>query len=169
MKKLGSLFSLIAILSLAQAAQAQQTFKAQAPKREGEVTLIFRVYDQAVGGNKLSEEVQTVQVKNGMVEATITAPVTNEAKAILWVEMSNVSSPDVVIGNRGILPPNQASVSGIGLQPAAICYTCGGAWPSYQGTVPTASAATEYGPGCGGGLTTAYSDTFPYLCTKTDF
>ena len=49
---------------------------------------------------------------------------------------------------------------------SAICYTCGSDWPVYAGTIPTASAAYEYGPSCGGSLSTAYNDHIPYLCAR---
>jgi len=168
MKKLSGLFVLAAVLSLSQAALAQN-FKARVPNQKGEVQMLFRIYDQAQGGAVLSEETHTVQVVNGIFETTLAAPASNNANSVLWVEMSNVASPDIVIGQRAILPPNSASPNGIFLQPAAICYTCGGQWPAHQGTLPTASAALEYGSGCGGDLTYDYSDSFPYLCTKTDF
>jgi hypothetical protein len=168
MKKLSGLFVFAAVLSLSQAAQAQN-FKARLPNQKGEVQMLFRIYDQAQGGAVLSEETHTVQVVNGFMEATLAAPASNNANGILWVEMSDVASPDVVIGQRAILPPNSPSVNGIFLQPAAICYTCGGQWPMHQGTLPTPYAAYEYGPGCGGQLSSDWSDTTPYLCTKTDF
>jgi hypothetical protein len=49
---------------------------------------------------------------------------------------------------------------------SAICYTCGNDWPVYEGTIPTAAAANEFGPGCSGGLSTAYNDHVPYLCSR---
>jgi|GEM_PF-5184175 len=55
--------------------------------------------------------------------------------------------------------------------PASICYTCGGYWPNYGGTIPTQSAATERNAQCGtfnSGAEFAVdrNDTVPFLCTK---
>jgi hypothetical protein len=48
----------------------------------------------------------------------------------------------------------------------SICYTCGGDWPIYAGTLPTARAATERDSSCSGGLTTNRNDTIPFLCCR---
>lgn len=45
----------------------------------------------------------------------------------------------------------------------SLCLTCGGAWPVYADTIPTASGATERGASCNGNLGSS-SDTIPYLC-----
>ncbi len=49
---------------------------------------------------------------------------------------------------------------------ANICFTCGGDWPIYAGTIPTASAANERGAGCAGSFSTTLNDHFPFLCTR---
>ncbi len=50
--------------------------------------------------------------------------------------------------------------------PANICYTCGGDWPIYAGTIPTSAAATERGAGCSGAFGTSMNDRIPFLCTR---
>lgn len=52
----------------------------------------------------------------------------------------------------------------------SICFTCGGSWPIYSGTIgllePAASyAPTERGEACSGSLSYA-DDTHPYLCCR---
>ena len=52
----------------------------------------------------------------------------------------------------------------------SICYTCGGSWPIYSGTIgnlePVASSApTERGEACSGSLSYV-DDTHPYLCCR---
>ena len=52
----------------------------------------------------------------------------------------------------------------------SICFTCGGSWPIYSGTIgllePAASyAPTERGSGCSGSLSYE-EDTHPYLCCR---
>ena len=54
---------------------------------------------------------------------------------------------------------------------SSLCYTCGGKWPKFGGSIPSASAATERNKGCGtfsSGVefSTQLNDTTPYLCTK---
>jgi hypothetical protein len=46
----------------------------------------------------------------------------------------------------------------------SLCFTCGGDWPVYAGTVPTPSAASERLGGCSGGFTTIAH--IPYLCAR---
>jgi len=48
----------------------------------------------------------------------------------------------------------------------SICYTCGGDWPVYSGTLPTASAAAERGGACGGSFGYSMNDHSPYLCSR---
>ena len=48
----------------------------------------------------------------------------------------------------------------------SLCYTCGGAWPTYSGTIPTASAAVERDSSCLGGFSTNRNDTIPFLCCR---
>lgn len=48
---------------------------------------------------------------------------------------------------------------------SSICFTCGGDWPVYAGTLPTASGAGERGAGCAGSIASS-TDTFPYLCSR---
>jgi hypothetical protein len=50
--------------------------------------------------------------------------------------------------------------------PAQVCYTCGGDWPIYAGTLPTSAAATERGSACSGALATTLNDRSPFLCTR---
>ena len=49
---------------------------------------------------------------------------------------------------------------------ANLCFTCGGDWPVFAGTIPTPSAANERGSGCFGGFSTAANDHFPFLCSR---
>jgi hypothetical protein len=48
----------------------------------------------------------------------------------------------------------------------SLCFTCGGDWPVYAGTIPTPSAANERTGGCFGGFTTGLNDHFPFLCAR---
>lgn len=48
----------------------------------------------------------------------------------------------------------------------SICYTCGGDWPIYAGTLPTTRAANERDSSCSGGFTTTRNDLIPYLCCR---
>jgi hypothetical protein len=48
----------------------------------------------------------------------------------------------------------------------SICYTCGGDWPVYSGTLPTASAAVERDASCSGDFSTNRNDTIPFLCCR---
>lgn len=60
-------------------------------------------------------------------------------------------------------PPNAGACS--------FCFTCGGIWPMYSGSLSTTSAAVERGRYCDSaygtdGFTTSFNDTHPYLCCK---
>jgi thermitase len=47
----------------------------------------------------------------------------------------------------------------------SLCWTCGGTWPYYGGTIPTRVGATERGASCAGNPVSS-SDTIPYLCCR---
>ena len=51
---------------------------------------------------------------------------------------------------------------------AQMCFTCGGDWPIFAGTVhavTTGNLSYERGSGCSGALTSS-TDRFPFLCSK---
>jgi hypothetical protein len=71
--------------------------------------------------------------------------------------------------------PAPAAVPAVGLPncincqaPVAtsLCFTCGGDWPVFAGTIPTPSAANERGSGCLGGFSRVRNDHAPFLCSR---
>jgi hypothetical protein len=76
--------------------------------------------------------------------------------------------PSPVLPNKQSTPvPHIGTGTGtVTLNSAALCYTCGGNFPIYAGTLPTSSYASEYGSSCGGSIGTTNLDTTPFLCTK---
>ena len=96
-----------------------------------------------------------------------TVAVTAQTKYPPHQQLQN-DPPSPVLPNKQSTPVPQIG-TGTGtiiLNAAALCYTCGGNFPIWAGTLPTSSAATEYGSSCGGNLSTANNDMHPYLCTK---
>lgn len=66
----------------------------------------------------------------------------------------------------GSVPSIGTGTGTVILNSAALCFTCGGNFPIYAGTIPTPTAASEYGSGCSGTIGTTLNDRSPYLCTK---
>jgi hypothetical protein len=96
-----------------------------------------------------------------------TVAVTAQTKYTPNQQLQN-DPPLPVLPNKQSTPvPHIGTGTGtVVLNSAALCYTCGGNFPIYAGTIPTSSAASEYGSSCGGSISTANNDTSPYLCTK---
>jgi hypothetical protein len=141
--------------------------------KDGEVELVLRLYDQAKGGTKLFEEPTLVDVSQGMY--VVFAEVPSEVivrHATVWMEVAKEAAPDLPLGDRqpfAMKPAGnspQAVVCPAG-GCATFCFTCGGAYPFFNGGFPLAagSAPIERGWSCAGGLT-SQADTFPYLCTQ---
>jgi hypothetical protein len=63
-------------------------------------------------------------------------------------------------------PALEATINFQAPSSASICYTCGGDWPIYSGTIPTPSDASERGSGCANPISTSLHDRTPYLCTR---
>ncbi len=66
----------------------------------------------------------------------------------------------------GVAPSIGVGTGEVKLNAAALCFTCGGNWPIFAGVIPTPSAASEYGSGCSGSISTSANDRTPFLCTK---
>lgn len=116
----------------------------------GDVALIFRVYNQDTG-MKLLEESQTVEVSDGRFTAFLGSKTPGGAKDLLasktalWVEFAKVTAPDQVLG-KGNIPTEPIT----GFPGACVlCYTCGGSWPYYGGSL-TQGNYRELGADCAG-------------------
>jgi hypothetical protein len=63
-------------------------------------------------------------------------------------------------------PQQEISPQALILDACTICFTCGGEWPRFQGSIRSVGDfPTERGGGCGGGLI-GRNDTSPFLCCK---
>jgi hypothetical protein len=158
------------------AAQQNQTivvpFKGQI--RDGNDRLILRIYDQAVGGAVLFEVTRKVDVSNGVYVALVDVPSEIlSAKTNVWLEGSKETEPFTPIGERtqfairrlggGITQAIVCPAGGC----ASLCFTCGGAYPFFNGAIPLAAGSmpTERGGACAAPLQ-ARADTIPFLCTQ---
>jgi hypothetical protein len=71
-----------------------------------------------------------------------------------------------VMQQPGIVPGMAVDQPGVMASGAcSLCWTCGGTWPYYGGTIPTRVGATERGASCAGNPVSS-SDTIPYLCCR---
>lgn len=143
------------------------------------IDLVFSVYDQKDGGTKLLEERQSVTAIADIVMAQVGSTMPGgipesvvAGRSGLWVEVAKASEPEVAIGDRvlvalktapGAIPAVAFSVS----VDDTICFTCGGAWPNFSGSISTASpfSVTERGAGCAGAPVAA-TDGSPFLCSR---
>jgi hypothetical protein len=144
-----------------------------AEQSAGKVQLVFRIYGEAQNGSPLFEETQAVPISGDNLYAEIGAATAGGVPAAMlqnrqriWVEYARTSAPELSLENRFSFTlrssgnqPIQFSVD------PSVCFTCGGAWPVYGGTLPTASGASERGGSCSGSIV-ASTDRFPFLCGR---
>jgi hypothetical protein len=141
--------------------------------KDGEVELILRLYDRDHGGTKLFEDTALVDVSNGVYVAYADVPSAILARyPTVWMEAARATAPSAAIGARTPFAmkrsgevQQEAFCSGAGC--ASLCFTCGGEFTIYAGTIPLPSGSmpTERGAACSGALT-SMADTAPFLCTK---
>jgi hypothetical protein len=135
--------------------------------------MVLKIYDQAVGGAAIFEVTRKVDVSNGVYVAFVDVPseILN-AKTNIWLEVSSEADPFTPIGERTPFAirrsggTTQAIVCPAG-GCASLCFTCGGAYPTFNGSfpLPAGSQPTERGASCAGGLVLT-ADTRPFLCTQ---
>jgi len=146
--------------------------------KEGTVSLVLRIYDQANGGTKLYEATHEVEVTNGQYFAVIQVPTETIAKSqTIWLEAASVEEKGVAMEPRTQFTTSlpgvtsilwngpdwngpSAAITGVGL-----CRTCGpfrwvGAIP-----VPSGSRPIEYDYNCVAPLAPR-DDSIPYLCSS---
>jgi hypothetical protein len=181
MKRITASFITFGVVALAASAvQAQTTLRvargeaAQLPvkgvlaKVNGNVPLTFRVYDRASGGRLIHQESQRVGVQKGVYFAMVGQRAGGLSAELartplLWVE---VVKEGRILGPRQSFTVNRVGTQSIGLFFASICFTCGGAWPVFAGSIRSVGdTPTERGSSCSGALQ-ARSDGSPFLCTQ---
>jgi len=142
--------------------------------RDGNDKLILRIYNQAVGGAALFEVTRKVDVSNGVYVAFVDVPgeiLSNNLK--VWLEAASEAEPFTPIGERTPFatrrPAGGATQAFTCLSGgcASLCFSCGGAYPFFNGALPlpAGSMPTERGIACGDPLQ-ARADTSPFLCTQ---
>ena len=108
--------------------------------------------NQAIAGERQLAQVEQPPKAAllAQVEGTLRSPVEQPAKEPLIEEA---------------MPAPAATVSA-----CSLCFSCGGSWPIYSGTIGKIAPASSYTPkergsGCSGSLQYR-SDTHPYLCCR---
>jgi hypothetical protein len=134
----------------------------------GPVSLTFRVYDRATGGRLIYQETQRVNVQRGVYFAMVGQRPGGLSAALartplLWVEAVRNGR---ALGPRQSFSGYRIGTQAITLRFASICFTCGGGWPVFAGSIRSqGDTPTERGGSCSGGLA-ARSDSSPFLCTQ---
>ena len=136
--------------------------------KEGTISLVLKIYDQANGGTKLYEGIHEVEVTRGQYFALIQVPSeTIGSTATLWLEAASVEERELPLEQRQqfVLRPSGGATTN-GIFGAAVCLTCGGSFPIWRGVVPpgTGSLPIEYGTSCSGSLTSR-ADANPFICS----
>jgi hypothetical protein len=142
--------------------------------KNGSETLILRVYDQNTGGKVLFETSQRVNISQGVYIAFAEVP--SEilaANPSVWLEVVSEATPFTPVGERtpfvtrlgGGAAPRAITCPSGGC--ASLCFTCGGAYPTFNGAfpLPAGSMPTERGSSCLDPLQ-GRADTLPFLCTQ---
>jgi|SRR3954447_7925036 hypothetical protein len=190
--------ALILSTPLAGRAQSENTqepsisipFKARVPASEAVngQELIFRVFDQQTGGTQLFEERQTAHVADGSYLVLIGTQTPGGIPAnilashsTLWIEVSGGTTSSTsstartafTLRRSASAQSNSANPSYYGdrYHNVSLCYTCGGYYPVYSGSirVPSGYLPNELGEYCGGSYRDGGpygNDTHPYLCSS---
>jgi hypothetical protein len=172
--------ALLAWTSWAQVAPVKGIVQAPWPNSKGadrSITVVLKIYNEGVGGTLLHQERQTVEVDDaGIFLAPLSASAAarlsgQNAKLFGEVSVQGGIFAAAVEGRQQILGVRaefgtQATI----FIPTSttLCYTCGGAWPVFQGSwnVPYAlNNVTSRGGACYG-APVARTDTRPYLCGR---
>ena len=144
-----------------------------AEKSAGTIELVFRIFDQAKNGSKLFEESQNVPISGDNLYTNIGSATAGGIPAAtlqnhqrIWVEYARTSVPELSLENRFSFTLSRGSGQPISFSvDPSVCFTCGGGWPVYGGTLPTASGASERGSSCSGSISSS-TDKFPFLCGR---
>jgi hypothetical protein len=139
----------------------------------GDVELILRLYDRADGGTKLFEETALVEVSQGTYLAFVAVPSRILAgQTTVWMEVARETRTSLRIAERQAFALKRADNQVLATSCpsggcASLCYTCGGDYPFYNGTIalPSGSMPTERGGSCAQPLE-AMADVSPFLCTQ---
>jgi hypothetical protein len=146
------------------------SFKGWVPKegvaKEGTVSLVLKIYDQASAGTKLYEGTHDVEVTQGQYFANIQVPSETVARRqTIWLEAASVEEKELAFEPRQpfILRPPQGVITNA-IRSVALCYSCGGSAPFRAGEIPVPSGnPTEHGAQCALPLMVR-TDYRPYLC-----
>jgi hypothetical protein len=193
MKRTGCLL-LVSVFALAMAISSSAEGQRQIPfktvvqgVKDGTVEVVLTVFSARRGGDRLFEEKQTVQVENGILFTMIGERTPGGVPAEVfqnnrvWIEMALASAPQAPVGTR-MASTIRAGAIRDGAQTEVLvnvpvddtlCFTCGGAWPVFNGSlnqagcssVNTGACPTERGSLCGGGHLRRV-DTRPFLCSR---
>ena len=132
--------------------------------KEGTISLVLKIYDQANGGTKLYEATHEVEVTHGQYYAMIQVPSETIANSqTIWLEAASVEEKELAFEPRQPFATKRPE----GLVPNAVgvflCYKCGAL--QLVGGIPVASGnPDEFGAGCVQPLTRR-TDYRPYLCS----
>src|SRR5262245_21684898 len=154
---------------------------------EGTVEVVLTVFSGKRGRDRLFEERQAVQVENGIVFAMVGQRTPGGVPAEVfqnnrvWIEMALASAPQEPVGTRvestirtgAIRDGAQTEVLVNVPVDDSLCFTCGGAWPRFSGSLAQVGCTSlflsrcpvERGSACGGLLVTRV-DTRPFLCSR---
>jgi len=106
----------------------------------------------ALSSQVVAAEMQQTQLKDG-----------EEITPAAEIQLKEGEETTPVAAAPGVAPATAVSA-------CALCYTCGGSWPIYSGTIGKVTPASSYTPkergsGCSGSLEYR-GDDHPYLCCR---
>jgi hypothetical protein len=134
---------------------------------DGEVRLVFKVYNQASEGRLIQQEARTVPVSRGVYFAMIATSALNRA---VWVEVDAAGRRlgerqafRIVTEAEAALEPDAFANRGF----AGLCFTCGDGLSRFVGSFQDVSGQPfEYGSSCSGNSPVQTNDSRPFLCSR---
>jgi hypothetical protein len=122
-------------------------------------------------GRLVASVALVVLATGGLAAAQGTAPAAAQTTPAVQTTPATAHDAAITAAKKPALTPEELATANLTVnnQTAVmcnVCFTCGGDWPIYAGTLPTASAANERGSSCSGDFSMAFNDTLPFLCCR---
>lgn len=160
------------------AGSVQLPVKGRIAARDGNQSMVFKVYDQARGGRLVYQEAQNVAVRGGVYFAMVgsnpgrgASPAAFGSERSLWVEAAAKGRP---VGDRHafrLVREEVGSETPANRGHAGLCFTCGGGYTRFSGslqhpTEPAGVRVVEYGSACSGQNPVQIADSRPFVCSR---
>jgi hypothetical protein len=139
----------------------------------GSVELLITIYDRETGGHELYSLTATLPVERNTYFDMIKVPdAVFRGRQTVYVEVARPSAPAIALETRAQFTkpgngPGGGAEKSFAIRGCSLCYSCGGAYPAFNGAFVTTGVGTqERGRSCSGNVDSRI-DFRPHLCCQT--